>query len=379
MELIERNHCIASGKKDLELLYSFKDFPVFMGCVTHSPDKDLKVDMNWWISKSTGSLQLNPLIPLEILYADSHGSGSIGSIWIQHHEEFARFVHNYDIKRALEIGAGQHSILSKNYLEMVPDAEWTIIEPNPPLESSNIRIIRGMFDRNFSMDHQVDAIIHSHVIEHLYEPQELIAKVSQSLEQGQLHIFSVPRLDIMLKRKYTNCINFEHTVFLTEPFIDYLLFINRFEILEKHYFLDDHSIFYACRKMADSKKHVAVPNEYQKNKQMFEEYLAFHLNLINDLNDKIKSHNGKVFLFGGHIFSQYLIGFGLDEKKIDCILDNDPNKQGKRLYGTSLKVESPEILKTLENVAVILRTGGYNKEIKNDIVKNINPDVEFWE
>ncbi len=63
MELIERNHCVISGKEDLELLYSFKDFPVFMGCVDHSPEEDLNVDMNWWISKSTGSLQLNQLIP----------------------------------------------------------------------------------------------------------------------------------------------------------------------------------------------------------------------------------------------------------------------------------------------------------------------------
>ena len=63
MELIERIHCVISGKEDLELLYSFKDFPVFMGCVDHSPEEDLNVDMNWWISKSTGSLQLNQLIP----------------------------------------------------------------------------------------------------------------------------------------------------------------------------------------------------------------------------------------------------------------------------------------------------------------------------
>ena len=121
MNLLERNHCVISGNEDLELLYSFKDFPVFMGCVDHPPEKDLKADMNRWISKSTGSLQLNPLIPLDVLYAISHGAGSTGELWMQHHREFAEFVRDYDVESALEIGAG-HGILSKNYLEMVPDA-----------------------------------------------------------------------------------------------------------------------------------------------------------------------------------------------------------------------------------------------------------------
>lgn len=379
MNLIERNHCVFSGNEDLELLYSFKDFPVFVGCVDHPPEEDLKADMNWWISKSTGSLQLNPLIPLDVLYADSHGSGSTGELWMQHHREFAEFVRDYDVKSALEIGAG-HGILSKNYLEMIPDAQWTIVEPNPTIESNNnVHVIPGMFDRNFSLGHHVDAIIHSHVIEHLYEPSDLITDISQSLEHGQLHLFSVPRLEVMLNRKYTNCINFEHTVFLTEPFIDYLLSVNGFDVLEKRYFLYDHSIFYASKKVGTAVEIRLIPNEYEKNRRLYEEYVGFHLDLINTLHDKIAFYKGKVFLFGGHIFSQYLIGFGLDESKIECILDNDTNKQGKRLYGTSLMVQSPKILKDVKNAAVILRAGVYNKEIKEDIVNNINPHVVFWE
>ena len=379
MELIERKHCVFSHKHDLELLDSFKDFPAFIGCVDHPPEEDLKADMNWWISKSTGSLQLNPLIPLDVLYANSHGSGSTGELWMQHHVKFAEFVHDYGVKSALEIGAG-HGILAKNYLEMVPDAHWTIIEPNPALEySDNVHVIRGMFDQNFSLGHRVDAVIHSHLIEHLYEPSDLIADISQLLEQGQLQLFSVPRLEVMLEKKYTNCINFEHTVFLTEPFIDYLLSVNAFEVLEKRYFLYDHSIFYACKRVRAATEIRPIPSEYEKNKRVFEEYVRFHLDLINDLDDKIASHDGKVFMFGGHIFSQYLIAFGLDESKIECILDNDTNKQDKRLYGTSRLVQSPRILKDLENAAVILRAGVYNREIKEDIINNINPRVTFWE
>ena len=54
-------------------------------------------------------------------------------------------------------------------------------------------------------------------------------------------------------------------------------------------------------------------------------------------------------------------------------------KQGNRLYGTNFMVESPKILEDYNDVAVILKTATYNKEIKEDILTNINDKVIFWE
>ncbi len=112
---------------------------------------------------------------------------------------------------------------------------------------------------------------------------------------------------------------------------------------------------------------------------MYKKYIKEYFEIVNNFNMLIKKHDGPVFLFGGHVFSQYLIGFGLNQDKIEMILDNDPNKQGKRLYGTSLFVKSPKILKNVKNAAFILRGGAYNDEIKDDILSNINSDVVFWE
>ena len=86
-----------------------------------------------------------------------------------------------------------------------------------------------------------------------------------------------------------------------------------------------------------------------------------------------------MYLYGAHIFAQYLIEFGLDTNRIVNLLDNDPNKQGKRLYGTSLKVKSPKALRAVKNPIVILKAGVYNQEIKDDILGNINSAVTFLE
>ena len=62
---------------------------------------------------------------------------------------------------------------------------------------------------------------------------------------------------------------------------------------------------------------------------------------------------------------------------ISCILDNDKSKHGNRLYGTNLHCFCPTVLKGQKNPIVILKAGIYNKEIKKDILKNINPTAIF--
>ena len=107
----------------------------------------------------------------------------------------------------------------------------------------------------------------------------------------------------------------------------------------------------------------------------------YHKNLIKDLNEKIDKvkNDQPIYLFGAHVFAQYLIEFGLDTSRIICLLDNDANKQGKRLYGTNMMVESPKVLEDVNNPIIILKAGVYNQEVSSDIVNNINPDAVFWE
>ena len=96
----------------------------------------------------------------------------------------------------------------------------------------------------------------------------------------------------------------------------------------------------------------------------------YHKQLVNDINKQLTK---PAYLFGAHVFGQFMLGFGLDKDKIICILDNDPKKQGKRLYGTDLIVNSPKILKGEDSPIVILRAGTFTAEIEKDILENINP------
>ena len=78
---IVRNKDVIYGKKDLETLYEFKNFPVFMGVTSKEVLSDKFFRMRWQISKSSGMIQLNPLLPLKILYPETHNSGCVGKAW----------------------------------------------------------------------------------------------------------------------------------------------------------------------------------------------------------------------------------------------------------------------------------------------------------
>ncbi len=378
MELIERTHCAITGNSDLEHLYTFPGFPVFMGCMEQPEKDDLTEDMSWWVSRGSGLIQLKKLLPLEVLYPESHGAGVVGALWENHHKSFARFIGKVSPSAVLEIG-GAHGILAKEY-QAVKRIPWTILEPNPsPVEGCDARFIKGFFDESFKYSGEFNTVVHSHVFEHIYEPDQFMGFLSRFMEDGKHLVFSLPNMQVMLERKYTNCINFEHTVFLTEPYVEFLLAKHGFRLLAKEYFMEDHSIFYAAIRDRLQAPTSLSQGLYDLNKRLYQEYLQYHENLICDLNAKINATDQPVFLFGAHVFAQYLIAFGLDTGRISCLLDNDPAKHGKRLYGTSLTVQSPKLLRNVENPLVILKAGVYNNEVRQDILTNINPGTVFLE
>ncbi|MDP2812426.1 MAG: methyltransferase domain-containing protein [bacterium] len=378
MNYIIRDRSLITGQKNLEHLYTLKNFPVFMGCVDTSESNDIKADMAWDICRDTGFIQLRKLIPLDVLYFDQHAEG-VGKIWQDHYAAFAKFLYkNKPGKNILEIG-GAHDIIASNYMEFDSDVKWTIVEPNPQyIKNKKIKVIQGWFDDKFNTNESFDTIVHSHVFEHTYDPLKFIEHITKFLKLGQKHIFTFPRMEEMLKNNFTNCLNFEHTVFLTEPITEYILEKYGFKILSKEYYGNPHSVFYATEKIDLPTKEPVLGNKYSEYKKLFMSFINYHLNMVVDLNKKINSSAGPVYMFGAHIFSQYLIGFGLNTEKIVKILDNSAIKNGKRLYGTSLMVESPKILAGKGKVNVILKAGIYNEEIKKDILENINNQVTFW-
>lgn len=376
MKLIRREEDCINHSKNFEKIFSINNFPIFMGTVRSPINKDLKANMEWGINKTTGMIQLLKLIPLDVLYKHSHTPGTVGNIWKRHHRAFGNFILSKNPKNIIEIG-GSDASLANDILKK-KKIKWTIIDPSAKNinKNNNIKIIKKFFDSNSKFSFKNCDIVHSHTFEHIYDPHEFMRLLSKKIHKGSKMFFSVPNIKEMLKRYYTNALNFEHTFYLNEKVINFFLMTYGFKINRKEYFMSDHSIFYETTKMNIINK-VNFKNQYKENKLLFNKFINHYKKEIKKINSLMHKVNGPVYLFGAHIFSQFLLSFGLKQKSIKFILDNDKYKSNRRLYGTNLIVKSPQILKKQFKPTVILRAGVYNSEIKKDILNNINKDTNF--
>jgi SAM-dependent methyltransferase len=375
MKLQDRPQSVLTGKANLESLHTFRDFPVFFGTVDTPADQDLRAEMEWAIDPETGVVQLTKLVPLEILYREQHVDGC-GPMWQQYYEDLADYILSRGIRSVLEIGGGGGR-LAKIALARQPETRWIIVEPNPTVESDgNLQIIKGFFERSLLVERQVDAVVFSQVMEHVYDPRRFLADIADFLPPGRRLIFAYPNLALWLERKYTNALNFEHTMLLTDRHLDALLPESGFQVHDKRVY-QEHSFFYTAAKAADRLPPVPMPNLYREYRALFRSFIEHHEMMVADLNRTMRESSEEFYLFGAHIFSTFLFAFGLEEQRIAGILDNSPTKVRRRLYGTRFVVDNPVVLRGKKNCAVILRAGHFNREIRDGIVRNINPEVRF--
>ena len=341
-------------------------------------------NLSWWINKDSGNVQIYPKVSLDKLYFKSHGSGTIGKTWKDHHDLFFKLVKKYLKGNICEIGGGNNSILNKiNNFSKIKN--FYCFDKNLQLKKKNIKIvkIKKFFDKGFfrlNKSCKIDLLLHSHTFEHLYDPNQFLKDVHSILSKNGKHIFTMPNMKPMIKKGYANAMNFEHPFYFDEKLVDYLLFKNNFKIIKKKLFKKDHSIMYVTEKNSflskTKKSKFKTYLEYKKNLKLFEEMFSFWKRDINKINKLIKKKDKNVFVFGAHIFSQMMLFNGLNKKNITGILDNDKQKANKFLYGTNLKINKPSILKKVINPCVILRAGTYNKEIKKQLF-SINKDVNI--
>lgn len=378
MEYIIRNKSLITWKENLEHLYTFKDFPVFLWCTEQKESEDILADMSWSICPETWIIQLDKVLPLEILYQLPHNDG-VWKTWEDYYIAFAEYIKSQWVKNILEIWWGWWKV-AKNFTKICEDSKYYMVEPNPLIESDNkIEVIRKFFDEKFIFNKKIDAVVHSQVFEHAYNPLEFLWNISNFLKPWQKHILAFPDIEFLLKNKYTSGIHFEHTFMLTDYIAEYFLWQSDFKIIDKYYYKENNNYFYTVEKINNTNNDkIIFTSKYNEYKLIFQDFIKYHEDLIKTFNTKMKEYNGEVYLFWAHIFSQYLFWFWLNKNKISCILDNSDLKNWKRLYWTPFTVAKPDIIRWKNKVAIILKAAIYQEEIRKQLLE-INPDIEIWE
>jgi 2-polyprenyl-3-methyl-5-hydroxy-6-metoxy-1,4-benzoquinol methylase len=372
---LERISCCVCSNANLVFYRRVTNFPVYMGTTEEPAETDLFFDQNWGTCSECGLLQLMDLIPLDVLYSKNHITEAVGETWKSHHNDFAEFILESNPQKILEIG-GAHGDLARRILAFDDSVQYTFIEPSPGNIPNGCKLIVGYIEDNLDSITSNDCIIHSHVIEHIYNPASFIVEVAGKMKIGAKMLVSFPNIEQLLRTGGTNSLNFEHTYFLTPDQLQ-ILCQNTGLVITRQKEFRHHSFFWELTKVNETQPNVVIPTISHKNIQfdrLWEELSEF----VVRCNSLLLEKEADTYVFGAHVFTQGMITLGLNTGKIKGILDNALDKQNKRLYGTDLSVFSPECLVGSSNARVILRATHYQEEIKKQL-RELNPNLEIIE
>ena len=347
-----RTHCVLCKDPQLSPIFTIKDYPITPSCSTRGAETDETQDCIFATCSACGTLQLQTLVDPVKLYEHSHNSTENTPTWKEHHKVFSEFVLSASPRRLLEIG-GNSGTLYTLLCDRIPD--YTILDIcDSGKRPQAVKFLQGNCETFDLSGHSHIAM--SHTFEHLYFPRKFVENLAKANVQSIS--ISIPNMDNLLDSKNISVLHNEHTYFVAEKELTYLFSL----------------VGYSCKKFAQFKKHstfyefvpsgvVPIPISPSSNQviQITEILAAFERSMKQVTIDKPcficpGGHYGQKIAYYLRPFRHHLRGF----------LDNDPSKQGLRIYGTDIMVYSPEILREFQHskVCVILYAGPYTEELK---------------
>ncbi len=362
MKIINRYNC-AICHENIKHIHSLENMPIKL-CCTDEPEIN-NAELSFSQCDKCGTIQLDKLIPLDVLYSNSHNYTSVGKVWENYFKLFCESINDsITDKNILEIGDPSGKIANR----MDKYKKWFIIEPNKNKNiafNEKIEFIESFFDENFQTDKQIDMIVHSHLFEHIYEPNVFLKKCHEILVDDGEMFFGVPNMEYIGKNELApfSGIFFEHTILLNKENITYLLNKNGFNILTIIDY-ENHSILFHAKKSQTFSTSDNSAVNYELFSSSIENYKKFIEKCLHTIGE---NPNKKVYIFGASYNTQFLLSMGLNPENITGILDNSVDKQNKYLYGYNLKIHSPEIIRNNDDCVVILKNGYYSNEIMNQL------------
>jgi predicted SAM-dependent methyltransferase len=330
--------------------------------------KCIEYDLTIIICKKCGLIQQLHSPDPDVLYFEFKNQ-HVGKLWDRHYQKFTDFIlmeYSKDMN-VLEVGAGDlklaNILLNKNIIPQISVVEKNIIPQNL---NQKIQFYEGFLE-DISFNKKFDLIYSSHVFEHIDNIEKHFEKILSVINKNGKLIISFPDFQYWISNFYLNMFSQEHPIF---PFIDNVKFLfSKFGFnITKMQIFENHSLF-ICAQLNNLKIDLNAKTLYIKNQQIVQEYFDKFEKFDIFIKDQVK--NKKIYVFGANSGTQILLKKILNDFKINGILDNASIKQGKPLYGFEYIVQSPEILhdlKNIDDVIILIFTGSYASEIKDQIV-----------
>jgi hypothetical protein len=350
--------------------------PVFQGLVAATDDTraDASAPQEWLGCSSCGSAFLRKLQPLELVYG-GFTAGSFGGVWDAHHALLAEFVLTHGGGGSVLEAGGGVGALAAAYRACGGTADWTILEPNPsPLLAGctgSVEVQRGFFHPGTPLG-GAQTLVFSHCLEHFYDLRAAVADLGARLPQGGTLFVSWPQTEDWLRRGVPGAINWEHTFHvplaaLVELHAEHgLALVARTDFRDHSHFL----AFTAAPRRAPKWPSYAASEVRELTRSYWRSFSECAARVTLRLARAPAPH----YLMPASLSSQVLLAHGLSSPHLAGLLDNNPAKRSRRLYGTPFFSALPKeaIPNGIATVVVIGST--FTAEIAASL-RVMNPDV----
>ena len=351
---IDRTTCVLCRCKDLENFYIVNKFPFLSLSTDTHPSADIFSDLIFKVCSTCRCVQLTNLIDPSTLYSFDNKL-QLTPLWIDHHTEFVKFIKDsVDTTSICEVGGGSnplYNFFKKN------DIYYSILDLYD-CSSINDSIVYKIGNCESYTNYSEDTVILSHTFEHLYSPHSFLESISKSKVKNIM--LSVPNLHSWLINKLTvNLLFNQHTFYFElEQLSD--LFNKYGYSIKSHDVFRNHSIFVHFVKSQSTDLNIR-PISIEKSI-----YDHFNMKKINIERIHLE---GPIYIMPSFYIGQILYHYLINKENILGFLDNDINKCNKRLYGTPCMVYSPDIIKNLKNISIIVAITPYYNEMYSQLMK----------
>jgi len=349
-----RNTCVLCESKEINNIYTLTNYPITPSTAPDDYEFDVFKDCKFVACNICSCVQLETLIDPTILYMNTHNSTGDTPTWKAHHTSFVNFIDSTaNIHDIVEIGG--NSGLLYNYTKN-KGVRYSIIDIcDNPSRPSDIPFIQGNCE-TFDFT-GIDCVVLSHTLEHLYNPRDFINNLRNG---GVKSIFiSIPNMNNLVATQNLSILHNEHTYFIGNDEILALFSQFGYSCAYSQLF-KLHSYFYNFIYSPNT-----TPIQFNQNTER-----------TNTIQNIFKLYETKMLEISitspcficpaGHYGQKIYYYLKKYSIFIQCFIDNDPSKQGTRVYGTPKLVHSPDIIQNYKDkkIFIILYAGPYSDELK---------------
>lgn len=226
-------------------------------------------------------------------------------------------------------------------------ADWNVREPHAQLETLQQAVT---VERAATLAQQygpADLLIARHILEHAHHPRAFLDAVLALVKPGGYLVFEVPAAEKMIAAADHAMLWEEHVVYFTGATLQRFFQAASLPVELWHYaYVLEDSLLAVVRNAPEPSTTRApdVHSELEAGKALQTRFAALRAGYHAQLG-AWRAQAKRIALFGaGHLALKFINFYGLSDL-IDCVIDDNPNKQGTYLPGSCLPVVGSSILR----------------------------------